>query len=80
MVEDWSMADLVLANSTCFDMYLMKQIDEKSKSMKKGSIFVTLTKKLPSAEPLRDDPDREWEFIYSIKKKMSWGDATVNIH
>jgi hypothetical protein len=50
--------------------------------MKKGTFMVTLTKKLPSSDPfvVRDEKRRDWECVYSIKKTMSWGLATVNIH
>ena len=49
--------------------------------MKKGSWFLTLTKKLPCADPNLIEADRrEWECVFSIKKVMSWGLATVNVH
>ena len=48
---DWSSADLVLANSTCFDQPLLIKIAEKCSLLKKGSWMFTLTKKLPTAEP-----------------------------
>jgi hypothetical protein len=78
----WTDADLVLANSTCFEMSFMNQICEKTSLMKKGSWMITLTKKLPTADPLitRDDDKRDWECLLSIKKQMSWGLATVHIN
>jgi hypothetical protein len=77
----WSEADLVIANSTCFDFILMQNIAEKASLMKKGSWMITLTKKLPTADPIyvRDPEEREWECVLSIKMLMSWGPATVNI-
>ena len=72
---DWSNADLVLANSTCFDQDLMLKIAEKCSLLKKGTWLFTLTKKLPTAES--EDP--EWECVMSIKREMSWGQATVHI-
>ncbi len=48
----WSQADVVLANSTCFDFNLMLKIAEKASLMKKGSWMITLTKKLPTADPI----------------------------
>lgn len=79
---DWSNADVVLTNSTCFDMNLMAKVAEKAKLMKVGSFMITLTKKLPTSDPLiiRDHSKRDWDCVYSIKKQMSWGVATVNIH
>ena len=50
--------------------------------MKKGAFMVTLTKKLPNADPFytKEISERKWECLFSIKKFMSWGLATVNIH
>lgn len=60
----------------------MNKIAEKSSLMKKGSWMVTLTKKLPTSDPLfnREEDKRDWECVLSIKKIMSWGLATVHIH
>jgi hypothetical protein len=79
---DWSDADFVLANSTCFDMNLMNKIAERASLMKIGTFMVTLTKKLPTSDPLytREEERRDWECVLSIKKLMSWGHATVHIH
>ena len=53
----WSESDLVLANSTCFEFSLMLEIAERASRMKKGSWMITLTKKLPSADPIHErDP------------------------
>ena len=78
---DWSHADLVLANSTCFDQPLLIKIAEKCSLLKKGSWMFTLTKKLPSAELdfYTDEKDLEWECVMSIKREMSWGMATIHI-
>ena len=77
----WNTADLVLANSTCFEYTLMRLIAEKADRMKKGSWMITLTKKLPTADPIyeRDPSKRTWECVLSLKMVMSWGYATVNI-
>jgi hypothetical protein len=50
--------------------------------MKKGAWMITLTKKLPSADPtyIKEEEKRDWECLLSIKQSMSWGPATVNIH
>ena len=79
---DWKDADLVLANSTCFDQDLLNKIADKCSLLKKGSWMFTLTKKLPSAESdwyADDSIAREWECVMSIKREMSWGLATVHI-
>ncbi len=75
MKFDWSHADFAIANSTCFDADLMQLITDLSRKMKVGSWFVTLTKKLTQYENSKD-----WELVLSIKRTMSWGQATVNIH
>lgn len=61
---------------------MMHKIAEKASKMKKGSWFVTLTKKLPTADPVyvRDEERRDFECVMSVKMRMSWGKATVNIH
>jgi len=90
---DWSDADLVLANSTCFDEGLLIKIAQKCQSLKKGSWMFTLTKRLPSAEEdmmVDENGDlvsvnsdsvasSDWECVMSIKRQMSWGQATVHI-
>jgi hypothetical protein len=74
--------DYVLINSTCFEHTFMQKIADKASLMKKGSFMITLTKKLPSADPyfVKEEAKRDWECLVSIKKFMSWGQATVNIH
>lgn len=56
---DWSKADLILANSTCFDQALLNKISEKCKKCKIGTWMFTLTKKLPSAEEDYFNSDEE---------------------
>ena len=80
---DWSDADLVLANSTCFEYKFMEQIADKAKSLKKGSWFITLTKRIPTSDEslkTEEKDDRDWDCVLSIKLQMSWGLATLNIH
>lgn len=82
LVEDWSNADMVFANSTCFNATLMEGIYQRSLLCKKGTFFVTMSKRLPHAEkqdPDLPNPNLHWEFILAIKLKMSWGMATVNV-
>jgi hypothetical protein len=88
---NWEDADLVLANSTCFDQSLLSQIAKQCSKLKKGAWMFTLTKKLPSAEldfSISDDEELlkettnqelEWECVLSVKREMSWGLATVHI-
>ncbi|CAN0442526.1 unnamed protein product, partial [Discosporangium mesarthrocarpum] len=46
-VCDWSGGDVVFANSTCFDDSLMRRLASAATAMRKGSFFVSLTKRLP---------------------------------
>jgi len=66
---DWSDADVVFANSTCFDESLMTDMSALSELMKEGSYFISLTKKLKSDH---------WEVIEAKQYRMSWGHATVH--
>lgn len=69
-VKDWRDADVVFVNSTCFDEALMMGIANIANGMKKGSFFISLTKRLPSP----DFVVLEYEMY-----KMSWGEATIFI-
>lgn len=79
---DWSKADFILANSTCFDMDFISKINQKASICKVGTWFITLTKRLPTSDSniVSDENRRDWEWVYSIKKEMSWGLATIHIH
>ena len=46
-VCDWSDGTVVFANSTCFDDSLMRRLASAATALKKGTIFITLTKRLP---------------------------------
>ena len=81
--HDWSDTDFFFCNSTCFNNAMMVEIYEKSLKAKKGSWFMTMSKRLPGAENIDDEnparDDIHWEFILAIKLVMSWGKATVNL-
>eukprot|EP00455_Lapot_gusevi_P038755 TRINITY_DN4343_c0_g1_i8.p1 TRINITY_DN4343_c0_g1~~TRINITY_DN4343_c0_g1_i8.p1 ORF type:complete len:305 (+),score=97.66 TRINITY_DN4343_c0_g1_i8:55-969(+) len=68
---DWSDADLVFANSTCFDEKLVSCIAAVAARLKKGTWFITLTKQLNSPH---------FRVVHSQQYRMSWGLATVNVH
>jgi len=43
--------------------------------------MITLTKKLPTSDPLMTLEEKiNWECLLSIKRMMSWGHATVHVH
>ena len=68
--HDWSHADVVFTNSTCFDDSMMVVIARKAAKLKKGAFFITFTKKLPSVH---------FDVRESQLYQMSWGGATVFI-
>ena len=68
---DWSGADCLFMNSTCFDEPLMLELAAVADNMKVGSFAITFTKRLPSAK---------WQVCESEVHVMSWGTATVFIH
>merc|ERR1712146_416915 len=68
---DWSDADVCFANSTCFDDVIMGALAKQAVNMKKGSFFISLTKRLPSSE---------FKVIENELYNMSWGGATVYVH
>jgi hypothetical protein len=69
-VRDWRDADMVFANSTCYDDELMAKIADLAAGMKKGSFFVSITKRLGSSD---------FAILEHEMMKMSWGEATVYI-
>lgn len=69
--KDWRDGDVVFANSTCYDDELMNKIAILALGMKKGSFFVTFTKRLPS---------NDFAVLEHTMERMSWGEATVYIH
>jgi hypothetical protein len=60
----------------------MQKIADRAKKLQKGTWLLTLTSKLPTADPTKTPikKDRDWEIIASVKLPMSWGLATVHIH
>ena len=69
-VKDWSDGDVLFANSTCFDDTLMKKVAASAVTLKKGAIFITFTRRLPS---------QHFEVLEHQMYQMSWGGATVYI-
>jgi hypothetical protein len=69
--SEWIYADIVFANSTCFNSDLMQQIADKAFQMRAGSRFITFTSPLPS---------EAFEIKEKINLGMSWGTATCYIH
>eukprot|EP00611_Tribonema_gayanum_P002252 TRINITY_DN1163_c0_g1_i2.p1 TRINITY_DN1163_c0_g1~~TRINITY_DN1163_c0_g1_i2.p1 ORF type:complete len:299 (-),score=50.14 TRINITY_DN1163_c0_g1_i2:71-841(-) len=69
-VFDWSAADVVFANSTCFHDALMRSIADCCASLRVGAFVITFTRQLPS--PL-------FTVLEHQMYEMSWGGATVFI-
>jgi hypothetical protein len=66
---NWSDASFIFINSTCFDVKMMETLS--SAPVNPGTWAVTLTKSLKSTQ---------WSMKQSLRKAMSWGEATVFIH
>jgi hypothetical protein len=65
---DWRDADLVFANSTCFGNDIMEKIG--AVELKVGTLGISFTEVFIG---------RGWVVLESVKKNMSWGQATVYI-
>ena len=61
---DWSDADCIFMNSTCFDEPLMLELAAVANAMRKDSFCITFTKRLPSAK---------WEVLEHEVHSMTWG-------
>ena len=68
---DWSDADVLFLNSTCYDERLMMTLASISERMREGAFCVTFTKRLPSGL---------WKVLEFETHRMSWGSATIYIH
>ena len=68
--EDWTDGDVVFANSTCYDDELMARISDIAVGMRKGTFFVSFTKRLPA-------PD--FKVLEAELHPQSWGAATIYI-
>lgn len=67
---DWSDADVVFINSTCFSKGLMEKISQQADRLRPGACIITLTQPLTSSY---------FEILKSIKYDYSWGTATTHI-
>ena len=67
----WTAADIVFANSTCFDLELMQHIAVLAERMRVGTRVITFTRSLPS---------NAFEIVEKVNLGMSWGVATCYIH
>lgn len=70
-VAEWTAADIVFANSTCFNSELMDQIAQHAIKMRHGSRLITFTRPLPSDS---------FRITEKLNLGMSWGAATCYIH
>ena len=63
---------------------MMERIYETSLKCKKGTWFMTMSKRLPHSDKVLpfEEPRTEpfhWERILAVELLMSWGNATVNL-
>lgn len=69
-IDWWTDADVVFANSTCFDDELMLKLADRANQLKPGAFFITTTKRLPS---------EQFRLLETAKMSETWGQATVFI-
>jgi len=67
-LKDFSDADLIFANSTCFDEQLMNDLARCCENLRAGAVVITLTKGLNSTH---------FQVLESKQYPMSWGMATA---
>mmetsp|Transcript_10406 Transcript_10406/g.21411 ORF Transcript_10406/g.21411 Transcript_10406/m.21411 type:complete len:247 (-) Transcript_10406:21-761(-) len=67
---DWSDADVVFMNSTCFTQSLMIDLSLVCKQLKEGTIIITTTRRVIGTA---------FTLLEEIQMEESWGDATVYI-
>jgi len=67
---DWSDADVVFMNSTCFTSGLMIDLSGKCKALKEGAIIISITRQVVGPAV---------KLIEERKMMESWGEATVYI-
>ncbi|GMH48602.1 hypothetical protein TrVE_jg14474 [Triparma verrucosa] len=70
LIADWSDADIVFMNSTCFNRSLMIDLSAKGKALAPGTIVVTTTKRMVGPA---------FDLVEELQMEESWGDATVYI-
>jgi len=70
---DWSHADFVFLNSTCYSPALMTAISAKAELLRPGALVVSLTK------PLLPSSTDKFELLSKQKYQMSWGSATAYV-
>jgi hypothetical protein len=70
-VFDWSNADVLFVNSTCFDGDLMYELRMKCSQLRLGSYILMLTKRLQHSQFRR---------LSSHSVRMSWGESTIHVY
>ncbi len=68
---DWSHADIVWCNATCFDTDIVEMIAQRAMLLKPGSFLLLVTKKLPSSVQYFFDE------VDTAPVRLNWGEATV---
>jgi len=71
---DWSHADVVWCNATCFDSGIVDMIAKRSMDLKPGAFFVICSKSLP-AEALHF-----FDVVDSASIVLNWGEAHVTFY
>ncbi|CAM6100421.1 unnamed protein product [Calypogeia fissa] len=70
---DWSDADIIFTNATCFpDQVFHKFEDLAAKVLKTGAIVISVTRPFSNLE--------SWELLESKERQMSWAPALVYVY
>jgi hypothetical protein len=71
---NWLRGNVIFLNSTCFDSELMETISGHCSSLASGTIVITLTNMLLTAEV------SQCELLHEVRLEMSWGMADFFIY
>mmetsp|Transcript_15283 Transcript_15283/g.29372 ORF Transcript_15283/g.29372 Transcript_15283/m.29372 type:complete len:178 (-) Transcript_15283:373-906(-) len=70
---DWSDADVVLVNSTCFSQQLFEKLQSRAaRLVRAGALIITLTHQFHDTQA--------WEILEETERRMSWGTAKMFVH
>jgi hypothetical protein len=69
--SDWSPADVVFCNGTCYDIDILEPLYKKAEKLRPGAIFALTTHKVTSVL---------FELLHECVVGASWGSATLRIY
>jgi hypothetical protein len=72
-IDNWSDANIVVCNTTCFEEDAMTELEECLTGLAKNTFLIILSKKI-------DEKQMNWELLKTEKHEMSWGVSTFHIY